>query len=226
RTTRSRSKAAHPATFFQFSDLAAAPRWCIAMIWSWGVLNRSHVVSRDGNVGQNARFVWRTEAAAYSPVLAAPPRKEDPGQKGQGLIAGWVRGWGLGGTPPGAVGSTPRSRPGFLCAKLFSAPSAPRASAALRARPMRDIGWEFDLPAVGKLEISQMDAKDPLGAAMALDYISCADREPVRETLCEGNDNFLMPMKRVRWELAATNAGLPRQFRDIRAPTADFCESL
>src|SRR5206468_3260196 len=52
--------------------------------------------------------------------LAAPPRKEDPGQKGQGLIAGWVRGWGLGGTPPGAVGSTPRSCPGFLCAKLFS----------------------------------------------------------------------------------------------------------
>jgi len=31
---------------------------------------------------------------------------------------------------------------------------------------MRDVGWEFDLPAVGKLEISQMDAKGSLGAAM------------------------------------------------------------
>ncbi|TMK01088.1 MAG: hypothetical protein E6G74_11235 [Alphaproteobacteria bacterium] len=91
---------------------------------------------------------------------------------------------------------------------------------------MRDVGWEFDLPAVGKLEISQMDAKGSLGAAMALDYISCADREPVREPLCEGTHNFLLAMKRVRWELAGTNAGSPRQFRDIRASTADFCESL
>ncbi len=69
---------------------------------------------------------------------------------------------------------------------------------------MRDVGWEFDLPAVGKLEISQMDAKGSLGAAMALDYISCADREPVREPLCEGTHNFLLAMKRVRWELAGT----------------------
>ena len=27
-------------------------------------------------------------------------------QKGPGSIAGWVRGWGLGGTPPGAMHST------------------------------------------------------------------------------------------------------------------------
>jgi hypothetical protein len=35
------------------------------------------------------------------------PTKEDPGaKKGPGSIAGWVRGWGLGGTPPGAMRST------------------------------------------------------------------------------------------------------------------------
>ena len=69
---------------------------------------------------------------------------------------------------------------------------------------MRNIGRQIDVPAVGKFEISQMDAKDPLGAAMALDYISCADREPVREPLCEGTHNFLLAVKRVRWELAGT----------------------
>ena len=37
-------------------------------------------------------------------VFPQPPTKEDPGAKrGPGSIAGWVRGWGLGGTPPGAM---------------------------------------------------------------------------------------------------------------------------
>lgn len=97
---------------------------------------------------------------------------------------------------------------------------------AVRARPMGDVGWELDLPAVGKLKISQMDAQRSFGAATALDHVSCPDREPARETVCEGAHAFLLGNQVFRWELAGTNAGSPRQFRDIRAANAIFCESL
>lgn len=91
---------------------------------------------------------------------------------------------------------------------------------------MGDVGWELDLPAVGKLKISQMDAQRSFGAATALDHVSCPDREPARETVCEGAHAFLLGNQVFRWELAGTNAGSPRQFRDIRAANAVFCESL
>src|SRR5262245_27749191 len=89
--------------------------------------------------------------------------KEDPGAKrGPGSLAGWVRGWGLRGTPPGAVDST-RGRSGrFLRAKLFSGSPPPGAPPALHARAMRHIRRQVDMPAVRKFEISQMDAKGSL----------------------------------------------------------------
>jgi len=91
---------------------------------------------------------------------------------------------------------------------------------------MGDVGWELDLPAVGKLKISQMDAQRSFGAATALDHVSCPDRELARETVCEGAHAFLLGNQVFRWELAGTNAGSSRQFRDIRAANAIFCESL
>src|SRR5262249_37808913 len=178
-----RSKGAHRPTFFQFSDSAVAPRWCIAMIWSWGGLSRSRRgKSRTETRGGLSRGRGPCVLARF---LLSLPRKGRPRPKGPGSIAGWVRGWGLGGTPPGAVGSTLRRRPGFLCPKLFSRPCAARGLAAVRARPMGDVGWQLDLPPVGKLEISQMDAEGSLGSAMALDHVACADREPARELICE-----------------------------------------
>ena len=69
---------------------------------------------------------------------------------------------------------------------------------------MRDVGWEFDLPAVGKLEISQMDAKGSLGAAMGPRLHIVCRPGTGSGAPCEGTHNFLLAMKRVRWELAGT----------------------
>src|SRR5262245_13122298 len=64
--------------------------------------------------GADAKPAWGN-APTHSVASAAPefhsrcrfpqpPTKEDPGAtRGPGSIAGWVRGWGLGGTPPGAM---------------------------------------------------------------------------------------------------------------------------
>ena len=56
--------------------------------------------------------------------------------KGPGSIAGWVRGWGLGGTPPGVGYSTCRMPAGSCPTKLFSrrGPAVPVAAAPALAR--------------------------------------------------------------------------------------------
>jgi hypothetical protein len=102
-------------------------------------------------------------------------------------------GLGAGGTPPGAVDSTLGRHGGFLRAKLFSASGPPRAPPALRALSMRQIDGQIDMPAIGKFDISQMDAKSSLAAAAALDHIACANREPAGQIICErGHPEILL----------------------------------
>jgi hypothetical protein len=55
---------------------------------------------------------------------------------------------------------------------------------------MRQIGRQFDLAAVRKLQISQTDAKPPLAAGAALDYVARADRKPAGETVCKGTHEY------------------------------------
>src|SRR5262249_12401161 len=52
-----------------------------------------------------------------------------------------------------------------------------------RARPLWPVGRQFHLTTVGKLEISQMDAKPALASAVALDHIAGADRKPAWKTI-------------------------------------------
>jgi hypothetical protein len=121
-----------------------------------------------------------------TPITEELPHKGRPRRiKGPGSIAGWVRGWGLGGTPPGAVRSTRARRRRFLRAKLFSGCPAPRAPPPLRACAMRNIDRQVDMPAIRKFEISQMDAKSSLAAPAALDHIAGPDREPAGQVICE-----------------------------------------
>ena len=107
-----------------------------------------------------------------------------------GSVAGWVRGWGLGALHPalsiqrsGVCGS-------FLWAKLFSSPGPPGGVAATRARATRRIERQLDMPAIWKLEVSQMDVKSSPASAAALDDVARADREPAGEITWEqGHDN-------------------------------------
>src|SRR4029450_11055903 len=49
--------------------------------------------------------------------------------------------------------------PRFLFVELFSDGRPRRGAAAVRAPPTRQVDWQFNMPAVGKLEISQMEEK-------------------------------------------------------------------
>jgi len=138
-------------------------------------------------------------------------------QKGPGSLAGWVRGWGLGGTPPGAVNSTLGRRRRFLRAKLFSGCPPPRAPPPLRAPALRNIDRQINVRAVGKFEISQMDAKSSLAPAPALDDIARPNREPAGQVFCERGhvkillaSNNLLELGRHQCQTSAT---VPRRRR-------------
>src|SRR5262249_57942171 len=147
-------------------------------------------------------------------------------QKGPGSIAGWVRGWGLGGTPPGVIVSTPRPPSSFLSPKLFSN-LAPRTEApAARAPPMRQVDRQFDVAAIRKLQISQTDAKTALPAAAALDHVARADREPPGKAVCKGTHEYPPESNITPGNFSGTNVRTPRRFRDSTTTVTDFCESL
>jgi len=91
---------------------------------------------------------------------------------------------------------------------------------------MRHIDGQLDMPAIGKFEISQMDAKSSSTSAAALDHIARAYREPAGQIICEGGHVKILLESNNLLELAATNARAARQFRDGGAFGHDFCESL
>jgi hypothetical protein len=91
---------------------------------------------------------------------------------------------------------------------------------------MRDIDRQVDVPAVGKFEISQMDAKSSLATGTALDDIASSDREPTGQVMCERGHVKILLGSNTPLELAATNARPARQFRDGATFGPDFCESL
>jgi hypothetical protein len=110
--------------------------------------------------------------------------KEDPGAEwGPGSVAGWVRGWGLGGTPPGVTHTTPAAAMRSWPTNYFRAAALRRGGRPARPRPLRRIGRQIDLATIGKLKISQMDAKAPAVAAAALEHIARADRKLTRQTI-------------------------------------------
>jgi hypothetical protein len=143
--------------------------------------------------------------------------KEDPGAKRARVSRRMGEGLGAGGTPPGAVNSTLRRRGGFLSEKLFSGSPPLRAPPPLRARAMRNIDRQVDVPAVGKFEISQMDAKSSLAAGTALDDIASSNREPAGQVICErGHVKILLGSNNPRGTCrhqCQTSATVPRRRR-------------
>src|SRR5262249_22113866 len=117
-----------------------------------------------------------------NPQKNEPKKEEDPGTPGggQGLFAGWVRGWGAGGHTTRRLTSKQPSRPSgsgpskFSCSRF---PSRTIAKGTVSARRGREIGWQPDLPAIGKLQVPQVDT-----AVVALDDIASANRKTVWET--------------------------------------------
>jgi hypothetical protein len=71
----------------------------------------------------------------------------------------------------------------FLAGELFSSCGATPRGTAARARPLRQIGRQIDMTAVGKHEVSQVDAKPAAVAAAALDHIARAHRKVARQTI-------------------------------------------
>src|SRR5262249_46461720 len=99
-------------------------------------------------------------------------------------------GLGAGGHSTGRYAFTARAPRRFLPPNLFSSLAPPREAPAARARPVRQIGRQFDVSAIRKLQISQTDAKASLSAAAALDDVASADREPAGETVCKGTHEY------------------------------------
>jgi hypothetical protein len=74
---------------------------------------------------------------------------------------------------------------------------------ATRAPPVRQIDRQFDLSAIGKLQISQADAKPAFSAAAALNHVARADREPAGETVCKRTHEYPPGSNSTGWNFPA-----------------------
>ena len=70
------------------------------------------------------------------------------------------------------------------------------------------------MAAVGKLQVTHVDAQTAVAAAAALDHVAGADREPAGQTICSRTHENLREIDPL---LPATNARTKRQFRDTAA---------
>ncbi len=129
------------------------------------------------------------------------PERKTPAPKGARVYRRMGEGLGAGGHSTRRYAFNARASPRFLSPKLFSSLASPREAPATRARPLRQIGRQFDVSAIGKLQISQSDAKASLCPAAALDHVARADREPAGETVCKRTHKYLLE-KQHSWELS------------------------
>jgi len=125
-------------------------------------------------------------------VFHSSPKRKTPAPKGARVYRRMGEGLGAGGHSTRRYAFNARASPRFLRLKLFSSLAAPRKAPATRARPVRQIGRQFDVSAIGKLQISQTDAKASVAPAAALDHVARADREPAGETVCKRTHEFLL----------------------------------
>ena len=125
-------------------------------------------------------------------VFHSGPQRKTPARKGARVYRRMGEGLGAGGHSTRRYAFNARASPGFLSSKLFSSLASPRKAPATRARPVCHIGRQFDVAAIGKLKISQTDAKASLSPAAALDHIARADREPAGETICKRTHKYLL----------------------------------
>ena len=130
-----------------------------------------------------------------------PTIKEDPGApKGARVCRRMGEGLGAGGHSTRRYPTNAAAPRTVSCrAELFSGCGAATRAPTTRPRPSSHVGRQLDMPAVGKFQISQMDAKTPLAPAAALDDIARADREPARETIYQRTHaNLCQPLPNLR----------------------------
>jgi hypothetical protein len=90
--------------------------------------------------------------------------------------------------------------PRFLFVELFS-DGPRRGAAAVRALPPRQVDWQFHMSAVGKLEISQMDAKTPSASTAPLHHVTGTDWEPAGEIIRERSHHNPPREQQPSWNL-------------------------
>ena len=108
-------------------------------------------------------------------------KKEDPGAKRPGSIAGWVRGWGAGGHATRRRVSNTGEGVSFRSSQKLFSDSPPHAPSAPRARPCRPTNRQVHMPAVGKFQIARLDAKAARQGAAAFDHVARADGKSAGE---------------------------------------------
>ena len=91
--------------------------------------------------------------------------------------------------------------PRFLFVELFSDGRPRRGAAAVRALPPRQVDWQFHMSAVGKLEISQMDAKTPSASTAPLHHVTGTDWEPAGEVIRERSHHNPPREQQPSWNL-------------------------
>ena len=143
---------------------------------------------------RHIRFQDRSRLFATWPTPAGrrTPKRRPRRPKGQGLFAGWVRGWGLGGTPSGVGCPTPSAASGSGPIKLFFGGAVLAVAPLAGSAPIPSGQRQSDLPPVGKLQITQTDMETAIAAARPFHHVPCADRKPFRKLTCEPIHNELL----------------------------------
>jgi hypothetical protein len=114
-----------------------------------------------------------------------------------------VRGWGLGGTPPGVGFPTPVPATGSGALKLFFCGSSPNPGLA----PIPSRNRQVNLPSVGKLQVAQVDRKTAAVAAASLHHILRADRKALGQVTCEPIHDELLRISRNGAAIRVQSAG-------------------
>jgi hypothetical protein len=139
-------------------------------------------------------------------VHNGPQRKTPAPNAGPGSLAGWVRGWGLGGTPPGVGESTRRRARGSYRGIIFGRPPAPRSG-----------GGSSACAAPGQLAVPHAGRRETRGSANGCEDAPGLHRSPPPRNACRlgtgwGDHLRTIPSQSsskatTRLELAAINAG-------------------
>ena len=162
------------------------------MIWWWGgsAIARLDQRSAPGFVpkgevrqpGADASPAWvarsRISSQAASPtsrwLLCTTVHKGRPRRLcGPGSLAGWVRGWGLGGTPPGVDESTRRRPRGSYRGIIFGRLPAPRSG-----------GGSSACDAPGQLAVPHAGRRETRGSANGCEDAPGLHRSPPPRNAC------------------------------------------
>jgi len=142
-------------------------------------------------------------ASKFSPpIVHNGPQRKTPAPKRARVSRRMGEGLGAGGHSTRRWQLNAQAGPAVPGRELFSRRGPPvRTAAAVRARPVPQIDRQLDMPTVGKLEISQTDAKTPPASAATLHHVTRADWEPAGEIICERSHRNPPRKQQPSWNL-------------------------